>query len=654
LPSFPALAGATGAWTWDLERDVIHGDALFASLCGVDPAEIAAGMAAEDLYAIVAPDDRLKFRIAVAGIRHGTELFARDFRVVGGGDIRWLSARGRATATPGEATTAFSGILVNVTEQKRFEERLRIVQTAGGVGTFEYVEGFGTVEVSREFCNLLGLRPTDAIAVRTINNLVHASDPPLISIGGDASGPLAREFRMRRADTGEARWLAVRGERRRMGEKGGYRVIGVVYDITDSKIVEEKLQELARTLEARVHQEVEKRLGAEEALRQAQKMEAVGQLTGGIAHDFNNLLTGIMGGLDMIKRRIADGRLDEAGRFIDAALSSGARAASLVQRLLAFSRRQTLDPRPTAVNGLLVSMEDLLRRTIGENIELVTDLDQDAWMALADENQLESAVLNLAINARDAMPHGGRIRFSSQNVTLGAEQAAKMDDLAPGDYVAISIEDTGHGMSPAVAARVFDPFFTTKPIGQGTGLGLSMVYGFVRQSDGRVVLESQEGVGTSVTLYLPRHFAANTATTGAPAQPESAPVGDGETILVVEDDEQVRLVVVEALRELGYQVLESSQADAAILQIQSRPRLDLLITDVGLPGLNGRQLAELARGEHPGLPVLFITCYAANILRRGDLLLPGMDAIAKPFSVEDLARKVREVMNLHESIEPAG
>ena len=381
----------------------------------------------------------------------------------------------------------------------------------------------------------------------------------------------------------------------------------------------------------------------EEQLRQAQKMEAVGQLTGGIAHDFNNLLTGIIGGLDVIGRRIAAGRYDDVQRFIEPVVASAHRAAGLTHRLLAFSRRQSLDPRPIDVNHLVAGMEELLRRSLGEQHELRLRFDEGLWTAEADANQLESALLNLALNARDAMSDGGTLTVATENATVGNAAAEGQDEIVPGQYVLISVSDTGSGMAPELVARAFDPFFTTKPIGQGTGLGLSMVYGFARQSRGHVAISSTVGQGTTVRLYLPRHRGAATAEAALAA----APVGRaraGESVLVVEDEAAVRLLVVEVLNELGYHVMEARDGQAAIDLLDTGRRIDLLITDVGLPKVNGRQVAEHARRTRPGLKVLFMTGYAEQAALRSNVVREGMDMIAKPFAMEALAARIRSMI----------
>jgi PAS domain S-box-containing protein len=381
---------------------------------------------------------------------------------------------------------------------------------------------------------------------------------------------------------------------------------------------------------------------AQEALRHSQKMDAIGQLTGGIAHDFNNLLTGIIGSLDIIRRRLAAGRLEEISRFMDAASTSAQKAGALTHRLLAFARRQPLDIRPNNINRLVGSMEDLLHRTLGEHIELECLLSAELWTALTDANQLESAVLNLAINARDAMPDGGRLTIETTNVRLDEAYTSLVEDVAPGDYVAIGISDTGMGMSADVVTKAIDPFFTTKPVGEGTGLGLSMVYGFTKQTRGHLRLYSEAGHGTSIKLYLPRAL-QDAVDLEKPV--EQAPQGRGETILVVEDDATVRLILADVLTELGYNVLLASDARPAIPILQSDRRIDLMVSDVMLPHINGRKLADIARVSRPDLKVLFVTGYAENAAVRGDFLEPGMDMLTKPFALGALSAKVRAMID---------
>ena len=383
----------------------------------------------------------------------------------------------------------------------------------------------------------------------------------------------------------------------------------------------------------------------EEQLRQSQKMEAVGQLTGGLAHDFNNLLTGITGSLDMLGARIAQGRTNDIDRFIQAAQGAAKRAAALTHRLLAFSRRQTLDPRPIDTNRLVAGMADLLRRTAGPAITLDIVEAGALWTILADPNQLENALLNLCINARDAMPDGGRLTIETSNSWLDAH-AAGARDLPAGPYVALSVTDTGTGMPPDVIERAFDPFFTTKPLGQGTGLGLSMIYGFARQSGGQIQIASEIGRGTTMCLYLPRH-AGPAVTEDAPAAVLKTPRAEhGETVLVVEDEASIRMLVMEVLEDRGYTTIEAADGAAGVKILRSNVDIDLLVTDVGLPGgMNGRQLADAGRAARPDLRVLFITGYAAENAVGNGFLDRGMRVLTKPFAMEALGDLVKDMID---------
>ncbi len=752
------VAGAAGNWEWDIAQDRLVGDARFAALTGQDPMQLAEGLPTRAFFTNIHPDDLNRVRIAVAGIMAGAEVFIKEYRILKKeGGLRWVHADGRAVLNTADEVVRFSGVLVDVTEQKRAQEQLRIAQTAGGIGTFEHADGYGTALVSEQFCRLVGLHPTGVLPVRTINVLVHPDDRPIIepSLPNEPRPDRNVEFRIRRADTGEQRWLARRGEY--VPDLGGIglRYIGVVYDITESKRKEEQLHQANAALSERVRERTRERnrmwqksqdilatldadgtirevnpawteiLGhtaaeavgqnlaeflwlkdrehtlpqmeesfrhdvgqfearhyhmdgtprwiswtttldgdllylfgrhvtrekqqeqalreAEAQLRQSQKMEALGQLTGGIAHDFNNLLTGIIGSLDIMKRRIAAKRLDDVERFMDAAVTSAQRAASLTHRLLAFSRRQSLDHKPTDVAELVLSMRELLERTLGEQVTLEIAVAPACWLAFADANQLENAILNLAINARDAMPDGGTLAIEVHNAPAEASAHGRKRDAA-GEFLAVVVRDTGVGMPPDVIEKAFDPFFTTKPIGQGTGLGLSMVYGFAEQSGGSVKIESQVGKGTAITLYLQR--ADGTVAEGALVPTAETPQGDGETVLVVEDDAAVRLLVVEVLRDLGYHPLEATRAAEAIPILESSVKIDLLISDVGLPGMNGRQLAEVARASRGALKILFITGYAASARNRGDFLGEGMAMMSKPFDLGALARKVEEMLSV--------
>ncbi|MBS0641244.1 MAG: PAS domain S-box protein [Acetobacteraceae bacterium] len=451
------------------------------------------------------------------------------------------------------------------------------------------------------------------------------------------------------------------------GSVSGFLKIG--QDVTDRRAAEERLRKseaelrrLNETLEAEVevrttelrqaigalHAEALERLQAEEALRQAQKMEAIGQLTGGVAHDFNNMLQAISGSLELMQKRVSQDRASEIGRFIGAARQTLERAAALTHRLLAFARRQALQAEPVNPDALVEGLADLLRRTMGPAIKVDLRLGDGSWRVQCDPNQLESGILNLAINARDAMPEGGRLTVSTRHASLSARDLAHEDSAQPGDFVEVAVTDTGSGMDAVTRSHAFEPFFTTKPIGQGTGLGLSQVYGFARQSNGTVRIDSAVGSGTTVRLYLPRHAqAAEDLATPAPAPAAMvAGSGRGVAILLVEDEAAVRALAGEHLRDLGYHVLEAADGPSALRLLRDRryQQVDLLVTDVGLPnGLNGRQLAEAARDARPGLPVLLITGYAGSALE--DELSPGITVITKPFALDALARRVREMIN---------
>ena len=383
---------------------------------------------------------------------------------------------------------------------------------------------------------------------------------------------------------------------------------------------------------------------AQEALRQSQKMEAVGQLTGGLAHDFNNLLTGISGSLDLLQKRVAQGRLGELDRYLVAAQGASKRAAALTHRLLAFSRRQTLDPKPTDVTKLVRGMADLIRRTVGPEITLETVDMPGLWTALVDPNQLENALLNLCINARDAMPGGGDLVVETANRWMD-ERAARERDVPPGQYLSLSVSDTGTGMPPDVKARAFDPFFTTKPLGQGTGLGLSMIYGFAKQSGGAVRIYSEMGHGTTVSIYLPRHAGPEDARASEVVRGEARQAEEGEVVLVIDDEPTIRMLVADVLKELGYGALEAEDGSSGLTILRSGARVDLLVTDVGLPGgMNGRQVADAARALRPGLKVLFITGYAENAAVGNGHLEPGMAVMTKPFAMDDLAARIRTLI----------
>jgi len=480
------------------------------------------------------------------------------------------------------------------------------------------------LRVSPSWTRLLG-HDEQALLTRPYAEIIHPDDiqavmDALLAMRSNGQ-PVSFENRMLATD-GAWRWIAWTLS----PEPGGERLTGVGRDITTLKQRQAELET------------------AQDALRQSQKMEAVGQLTGGLAHDFNNLLAGISGSLELLQARVAQGRIGDLDRYLAAAQGASKRAAALTHRLLAFTRRQTLDPKPTDVNRLVAGMEELIRRTVGPQVVVEIVGAGGLWATLVDTNQLENALLNLCINARDAMPDGGRLTIETANRWLD-DRTARQRDLPAGQYVALCVSDTGMGMTPEVVRRAFDPFFTTKPIGMGTGLGLSMIYGFVQQSGGQARIYSEAGQGAMVCLYLPRYHGeaaceeANAELAGAPR------AGQGETVLVVDDEPTVRMLVTEVLEDLGYTAIEAADGPAGLKVLRSDARIDLLVTDVGLPGgMNGRQVADAGRAVRPGLKVLFITGYAENAVVGNGHLDPGMHVLTKPFAMEALASRIKELI----------
>jgi signal transduction histidine kinase len=474
------------------------------------------------------------------------------------------------------------------------------------------------------------------------------------------------EFRIIRPSDNEMRWLQAR--RLAFYDESGkpYRVVGVSVDVTERKHELVQLRNFTEALEAAVKErtyeletrtreleaENEARKRAEELLRQAQKMEAIGQLTGGVAHDFNNLLTIMQGGLEMVGRQVAnlDASPAAASRIVrgkDMALEAVRRAARLTERLLAFARQQPLEPKGIDANRLVGGICDLLRRMVGETVALETVLAGGLWITLADTNQLENSIFNLVLNARDAMPNGGKVTIETANSHLDDAYVRNLSEpVKPGQYVMISVSDTGSGMDAKTLERAFEPFFTTKGVGKGTGLGLSQVYGFVRQSSGHLAIYSEVGEGTAVKIYLPRHHGeADSPHAFDRFTGDSHSVG-GETILVVEDDEALRLYTVEILTDLGYSVLAAANGAAALAIVGRNSQIDLLFTDIVMPGgMNGRQLVDQALKLRPSLKVLFTTGYTANAIVHHGRLDPDVELISKPFTYESLGRKIRAILD---------
>ena len=609
--------------------------------------------------ATVHPDDRACAGASLPRVLAG-ETHCVEYRITRpDGAVRWMRDTGFPIPDANGRIRRIGGIAQDVTEQKAGEVRLAasearfrhmadsapaliLMTDADGQVTFanmhfDYMFG-------RQAAEMLGKAWTRVVLPRDLGPFRMAFVSAL-----RARRPFRTEVRVCDKD-GRVRWMRCDGVPR-LDDAGAFLgYTGCAVDITEARLaadalearVAERTAALRQAVDA-LHAEALEREQTEAALRQSQKMEAVGQLTGGIAHDFNNMLQAIGGSLEIMRRRIGQGRLDQAGEFVDVAHQTVKRAAALTNRLLAFARRQTLQPCAVEPDDLIEGIAELIRRTTGSGIAVELSLDDGIWTVLCDPNQLENVLLNLAINARDAMPDGGRLTIGTRDVSLSEADVAGHDEARPGDYVEIAVADTDAGMDEATRARAFEPFFTTKPLGQGTGLGLSQLYGFVRQSDGIVRRDSAPGQGTVVRLYLPRHEVVGRHEDRPAPEAEPQEASAGETVLLVEDQDSVRAVVAEYLREFDYTVLEAPDGAAALRLLRLGARADLLVTDVGLPGgLNGRQVADAAREHRPGLPVLFITGYADGALDRQ--LAPGMEMIAKPFALDVLAIRVQAML----------
>jgi PAS domain S-box-containing protein len=537
-------------------------------------------------------------------------------------------------------------------------ERVQLALAAGAIiGTWVWDLAADRFSVDEAFARSFGLDPTvgrEGLSLAQVIETVHPDDRDALTAAiGTAlaqGGPYAHQYRTKRAD-GLYYWLEANGRVEHAPDGTPLRFPGVLIDVEERRAVEaerervtEQLRSLNETLEQRVVERTAELMRTEEALRQSQKMEAVGQLTGGLAHDFNNMLAGIVGSLELMQTRLLQGRVGDIERYIAAAQGAARRAAALTHRLLAFSRRQTLAPKPIDANRLVEGMEELVRRTVGPAVSVEVVGAAGLWSTHVDPSQLENALLNLCINARDAMPDGGRIVIETGNRWLDS-RSARERDLEPGQYISLCVSDNGTGMTPDVVAKAFDPFFTTKPMGEGTGLGLSMIYGFAKQSGGQVRIYSEPGEGTMVCLYLPRHLGEAEGVEVVPDLSEAARARAGETVLVVDDEPTIRMLVTEVLEDLGYAAIEAADGASGLQVLQSDVRIDLLVSDVGLPGgMNGRQMAEAAQLSRPGLKVLFITGYAENAALNHGHLAPGMQVMVKPFALEALAARIRSLI----------
>ncbi|POR69146.1 hybrid sensor histidine kinase/response regulator [Pseudomonas syringae] len=640
-----------GTWVWDIIADQLTGDERFARTFGLCPKLCAKGLPLELVIASIHPDDSARVDKSIEEALQSSETYRCEYRVLHeDGIYRWIEASGRIERDSRGKPIRSPGVLLDIDgrrtaedERDRLNELLRIFTAAvPGVVYAKDLEGRMLV-ANRGTADLIGKPPEFFIGKTDLEFLDDQEQARTLMetdrriMQSNVSEQIEEQVNL--ADGSAAIWLSTKAPLLdASGDVIG--LIGSSIDVTARKKAEEAVRELNQTLEQRIEQAVFEREQIEDALRHSQKMDAVGQLTGGIAHDFNNLLAGISGSLELITKRLAQGRVGDVDRYVSVAQGAVRRAASLTHRLLAFSRRQTLSPRVTDVNGLIHDMEELIARTVGPEIDIKVVAHDDLWPALIDHAQLESSLLNLCLNARDAMPNGGRIIIETANASL-EECTAPDHGIPAGEHLSIRVTDTGIGMSPDIAAKAFEPFFTTKAIGAGTGLGLSMVYGFVRQSGGQIRVESVEGQGTSVVMHLPRYTADNAPRAVEPEVIEEPPHHTGETVLVVDDEPSVRMLVAEVISGLGYNCLEAADAQSGLQILQSDTRIDLLISDIGLPGgMNGREMADAAGDCRPGLPTLFITGYAKTSVLDDCHLRPCTQVLTKPFGLDALAGRV--------------
>ncbi|WCT73072.1 ATP-binding protein [Sphingomonas naphthae] len=681
---------SVGMWDWHVGEDLVVADPRFAALYGVDAERAARGAPIEAFFRHVHPEDRSDLMARVDKAVETLEPFFAEYRLVQpDGSFRWVAAEGRCTIADDGVSKHFPGVSFDITQRRSAEARqaallrlsdiLRDMDDPADIA-FAASEilgqtlgvsraGYGTIDPIAETITVE--RDWNAPGVTTIAGTLqfrdHGSYIEDLKRGETVLCTNADEDLRTRDQADVLKAITAHSFiNMPLHENGAF--VALIYinngtprvwlpeellfmeelaartrSATERRRAEHELAVLTQSLEQQVEERTASLMAAEEQLRQAQKMEAVGQLTGGLAHDFNNMLAGIVGSLEMMQVRIAQGRIGELEKYVTAAQSASRRAAALTHRLLAFSRRQTLDPKPTDINRLVADMEDLIRRTVGPAVQVEVVGAGGLWTTLVDPNQLENALLNLCINARDAMPEGGRITIETANKWLDP-RASRERDLPEGQYLSLCVSDTGTGMTPETIKRAFDPFFTTKPLGEGTGLGLSMIYGFARQSGGQVRAYSEVGMGTTMCLYLPRHYGE--AEMGSTAEPVSdLPKTGKRTVLVVDDEPTVRMLICELLEDMGHASLEAQDGPTAVTLLNSNTAIDLLITDVGLPGgLNGRQVADAAKVRRPDLKVIFITGFAENAVVGNGQLEPGMRLVTKPFAMNTLTAQVADLL----------
>ena len=686
-----ARAGRMGIWKLDLLGLRLTVSRIFRDNFGIDA---EAPFTLDDMQAAIHPEDRSMVRKALRRSMETGEDFQAEFRIgqdgaAAGGPAHWVEARAQVERAADGTKLNLAGVSFDITQRRQNEDRVRALAELDN--RFRVLEdpadlaytaaellgrtlgvsraGYGTIDPLAETIDIE--RDWNAPGIKSLAGQLHFRDFGSyiddLKTGGtvvisnaesdDRTRATAEALKAISAQAfinmpvteqeGLVALLYLNHATARQWPREELDFVREVAQRTrmavERRRAEQALRVLAASLEEQVASRTAELMETEAALRQSQKMEAVGQLTGGLAHDFNNLLTGITGSLEMLRHRVTQGRIADVDRYVIAAEGAAKRAAALTHRLLAFSRRQTLSPKAINVNRLVAGMEDLIRRTAGPGVKLEVAGSLGLWNTKVDPSQLENALLNLCINARDAMPDGGRLTVETANKWID-RRTGEMRDMPPGQYVALCVSDTGTGMSPETVAKAFDPFFTTKPLGQGTGLGLSMIYGFARQSGGQVRIYSEIGQGTAVCLYLPRHLGDSDEIEEPPEATVLQRARAAATVLVVDDDATVRMLITDVLSELGYATIEAADGPSGLRALESESKIDLLVTDVGLPGLNGRQLADAARARRQGLKVLFVTGYAENAVIDHGHLEPGMHVLTKPFTLESLGSTVSELL----------
>jgi signal transduction histidine kinase/PAS domain-containing protein len=680
-------SGMVGVWDWDLRTDVVHADANFARIYNVDPALAEAGAPISAYIHTFHPDDQPAFNTALQATLQGSAAFVSEYRLrQPDGSYRWILARGRLIRDKAGTPVRLPGAAMDITERKeadlRQQARTALNDRLGDLDdtaemSFAAAEilgitlnvsraGYGTIDPVAETIHIE--RDWNAEGIKSLAGTLQFRDygsyidnlrrgetvaiadaylDPRTADGADALKAISAQSFVNMPVTEQGGFVALLYLNHDNARTWTTAELDFIRDVAsrtrtaiERRRAEQDLRVLANSLKQQVEAATQELRASEAILRQAQKMEAVGQLTGGVAHDFNNLLQVISGNLQLLTREVA-GNSKAEKRVANASVAVD-RGAKLASQLLAFGRRQALEPKVLNIGRLVTGMDEMMRRSLGEAVEIETVVSGGLWNTLVDPAQIENALLNLAINARDAMKDTGKLTIEVGNAFLDDAYARAHDDVKPGQYVMLAVTDTGTGMTPEVMARVFEPFYSTKPEGRGTGLGLSMVYGFVKQSNGHVKIYSEPGQGTTIKLYLPR--ADQKEDTLAPPPVDEA-IGGTETILIAEDDDEVRAVAVDLLTGLGYGVMTANDAASAWAMVEAGAAIDMLFTDVVMPGaMKSPELARRAKALLPDLAVLFTSGYTENAIVHGGRLDPGVELLPKPYTRDALAHKVRRVL----------